>query len=115
MSDCIFCKIINGEIPSTIVYESEHVVAFKDVSPVAPVHLLIVPKKHIPTTMDITGDDEQKVIPQIFAAIKQLAREFNLDKDGFRVVNNCGAHGGQTVNHLHFHLLGGRQLQWPPG
>jgi len=115
MSDCIFCKIIKGEIPSALVYENEHVVAFKDISPVAPIHLLIVPKKHIPTTMDITEEDGTTIIPQIFAAIGHLAKEFNLEQEGFRVVNNCGSYGGQTVNHLHFHLLGGRQLQWPPG
>ena len=115
MTDCIFCKIIKGEIPSTLVYENENVVAFKDISPEAPTHLLIVPKKHIPTTMDITEEDDKTIIPEIFAAIRHLAKEFNLDQEGFRIVNNCGSNGGQTVDHLHFHLLGGRQLQWPPG
>lgn len=115
MPNCIFCKIIDGEIPSTLVYENEHVVAFKDVNPEAPIHLLIVPRKHIPTTLDITEEDGRIIMPQIFAAIGHLTKQFNLEQDGFRIVNNCGSNGGQTVNHLHFHLLGGRQLQWPPG
>ena len=115
MSDCIFCKIIDGEIPSTMVYENEHIVAFKDVNPEAPTHLLIVPRKHIPTTLDITDEDSKVIMPEIFAAIGHLARKFSLEQEGFRIVNNCGSNGGQTVNHLHFHLLGGRQLQWPPG
>ncbi len=115
MSDCIFCKIIKGEIPSELVYENEHVVGFKDINPEAPIHLLIVPKKHISSTMDITDNDKNIIIPEIFAGIQQLAKEFNIEQDGFRVVNNCGNYGGQTVGHLHFHLLGGRELQWPPG
>lgn len=115
MSDCIFCKIIEGEIPSTLVYENEHVIAFKDINPEAPTHLLIVPRKHIPTTMDITEEDGKNIVPEIFSVIRHLAKEFDLEKDGFRIVNNCGSNGGQTVDHLHFHLLGGRQLKWPPG
>jgi len=115
MSNCIFCKIIEGEIPSTLVYENEHVIAFEDINPEAPTHLLIVPKKHIPTTMDVMEEDGKIIIPEIFAAIGHLARQFDLAEEGFRIVNNCGSNGGQTVNHLHFHLLGGRQLQWPPG
>ncbi len=115
MSGCIFCNIIEGKVPSTLVYENEHVIAFKDINPQAPTHLLIVPKKHIPTTMDITKEDRKEVIPEVFAAIEALAKQFDLEQDGFRVVNNCGKNGGQTVDHLHFHLLGGRQLTWPPG
>lgn len=115
MSNCIFCKIIEGEIPSTLVYENEHVIAFEDINPEAPTHLLIVPKKHIPTTMDVMEEDGKIIMPEIFAAIRHLARQFDLAEEGFRIVNNCGSNGGQTVNHLHFHLLGGRQLQWPPG
>lgn len=115
MTDCIFCNIIKGEIPSTLVYENEDVIAFKDLNPQAPTHLLIVPRKHIATTMDITEEDEKSIIPEIFAAIRHLAKEFDLDQGGFRIVNNCGKNGGQTVDHLHFHLLGERQLTWPPG
>lgn len=115
MSDCIFCKIIKGEIPSTLVYENEHVIAFEDINPEAPKHLLIIPRKHIPSTMDITDEDKKVIVPEVFTAIEYLAKKFNLDKDGFRIVNNCGSYGGQTVDHLHFHLLGGRELQWPPG
>ncbi len=115
MSDCIFCNIIKGKIPSTLIYENEHIIAFKDINPQAPIHILIVPRKHIPTTMDITEDDGKTIIPEIFTAIRHLAKQFNLEQDGFRVVNNCGRNGGQTVDHLHFHLLGDRQLIWPPG
>ncbi|HZK57376.1 MAG TPA: histidine triad nucleotide-binding protein [Clostridia bacterium] len=115
MSDCVFCNIVGGKIPTALVYESEHVIAFKDINPQAPVHLLIVPRKHIPTTMDITEEDMKGIIPEIFVAVKHLAEQFDLEQDGFRVVNNCGENGGQTVDHLHFHLLGDRQLTWPPG
>lgn len=115
MSDCIFCKIVKGEIPSEIVYQDDQVVAFKDINPEAPVHLLIVPKKHIPSVVQLSKEDYSGVIPGIFAAINHLAKEFQLDESGFRIVNNCGEQGGQTVNHIHFHLLGGRRMQWPPG
>ncbi|ABW18784.1 histidine triad nucleotide-binding protein [Alkaliphilus oremlandii] len=115
MSDCIFCKIIEGQIPSAKVYEDDHVIAFKDIAPEAPTHLLIVPRKHIPSIVDISEEDSNMILPRIFAAIGHLAKEFNLEQEGFRIVNNCGKNGGQTVDHLHFHLLGGRQLQWPPG
>ena len=115
MSVCVFCNIIEGKIPSVPVYENEHIIAFKDINPQAPTHLLIVPRKHIPTTMDIVEGDMKDIIPEIFAAVKHLAGQFNLEQGGFRVVNNCGKDGGQTVDHLHFHLLGGRQLTWPPG
>ncbi len=115
MSDCIFCKIVKGEIPANIVYENEMVVAFNDISPQAPVHLLIIPKKHISSAVDLNQQDIKEVIPEIFLAITKLAKEFKLEDSGFRIVNNCGREGGQTVDHIHFHLLGGRQLQWPPG
>lgn len=115
LSDCVFCNIIEGKIPSTIIYENEDVIAFKDINPEAPTHLLIVSRKHIPTTMDITEEDGKIIIPQVFAAIQHLAKQFDLDQTGFRIVNNCGKNGGQTVDHIHFHLLGDRQLTWPPG
>ncbi|GAB6084835.1 histidine triad nucleotide-binding protein [Alkaliphilus crotonatoxidans] len=114
MSECIFCKIVEGEIPAKIAFENEQVLAFYDLSPQAPVHLLVIPKKHIASALHLENEDTKTIMPEIFNAITALAKELNL-KDGFRIVNNCGKDGGQTVEHLHFHLLGGRQLQWPPG
>ena len=108
MEDCIFCKIIKGEIPSQKVYEDEDILAFKDINPLAPVHILVIPKKHIETTNDLEQSDEP-TIGRIFTIIKKLAKENNLE-NGYRVVNNCGEDGGQEVKHLHFHLLGGRKL-----
>lgn len=115
MSECIFCKITKGEIPATILYESDKVVAFKDVHPQAPNHLLVIPKKHIASMADATEEDIQEILPEIFKVLKHLAKELGMNEDGYRIVNNCGNLGGQTVQHLHFHLLGGRQMMWPPG
>ncbi len=109
MEDCIFCKIIKGEIPSNKVYEDDEILAFKDINPMAPVHILVIPKKHIESANEITEEDE-KVIGKIFTVIKKLAKDNNLD-NGYRIVNNCGEDGGQAVKHLHFHLLGGRKLK----
>ena len=109
MEDCIFCKIINKEIPSDIVYEDDEIIAFKDIEPVAPVHILIVPKKHIPSVMELT-DGEQLLIGKIYSVAQKLAIKFNVDKNGFRIVTNCGDNAGQTVKHIHFHLLGGKKL-----
>lgn len=107
--NCIFCKIIKGEIPSNKVYEDDEILAFKDINPMAPVHILVIPKKHIESANEITEEDE-KVIGKIFTVIKKLAKDNNLD-NGYRIVNNCGEDGGQAVKHLHFHLLGGRKLK----
>ena len=109
MSDCIFCKIIKGDIPSTNVYKDELVTAFRDINPVAPTHILIVPNKHIDSVNAMTADDEQ-LIGHLFFAAKQIAAQEGLAEDGFRLVINTNAHGGQTVFHIHLHLLGGRQL-----
>lgn len=114
MSDCLFCKIIAGEIPSSKVYEDEYVYAFNDISPEAPVHVLIVPKEHIASANEITAENAS-VISNIFLAAKKIAEEKGIAEGGYRIVNNCGEDGGQTVKHLHFHLLGGRALSWPPG
>ncbi|HHW55085.1 MAG: histidine triad nucleotide-binding protein [bacterium] len=114
MSECIFCRIVAKEIPSEIVYEDDTVLAFKDINPQAPVHLLLIPKRHIPTLLELTEADGE-LLAHIYAVIRQLAREHGLDEKGFRTVVNTGDDGGQTVYHLHFHLLGGRSLQWPPG
>lgn len=108
MSDCLFCKIIAGEIPSEKVYEDDEILAFKDISPMAPVHILIIPKNHI-GGVDEVNEENSAVISKIFVVAAKLAEEFHLD-NGFRVVSNVGDDGGQTVRHLHFHLLGGKKL-----
>lgn len=107
MEDCIFCKIINKEIPSSLVYEDENVVAFNDINPQAPVHIIVVPKKHVANVTEADGE----MIQNIFTAINKIAMEKGIDKSGFRVVTNCGKDAGQTVEHLHFHILAGRKLE----
>ena len=111
--DCVFCKIVKGEIPAKKVYEDDKVLAFWDLNPEAPVHLLLIPKVHIPSAMAVNGENGA-LVAHIFQTAAVLAREQGLEK-GFRIVNNCGEDGGQTVPHLHFHLLGGRAMAWPPG
>lgn len=111
--DCIFCKIVNGEIPSAKVYEDDTVVAFNDLSPQAPVHILIIPKEHIASCDEVT-EENCAVIGHIFAVAAKIAKEKGLT-NGYRIVNNCGDEGGQTVKHLHFHLMGGREFTWPAG
>jgi histidine triad (HIT) family protein len=113
MSDCIFCKIINGDIASKKVYEDDQVMAIHDIAPEAPVHILVMPKKHI-TSIAALKDEELSIIGHIHGVIRDLAKELKLN-DGFRIVINHGELGGQTVDHLHFHLLGGRSMHWPPG
>lgn len=112
-ADCIFCKIAAKEIDSDIVYESDYVVAFPDINPQAPVHVLIIPKKHV-ANLSAIGADDRDLLYEVGEAVKKLAHQYQLE-DGYRLVTNCGADGGQTVNHIHFHLLGGRKLSWPPG
>lgn len=111
--DCLFCKILSGEIPSEKVYEDDKVLAFKDIDPQAPFHVIVIPKKHISSAAEINSENSH-YISAIYEAIAKIAKENNLEK-GFRVVNNCGEDGGQTVNHIHFHLLARRNLAWPPG
>ncbi len=106
--DCIFCKIIKGDIPSGKVYENEKVYAFKDINPQAPVHILVVPKLHI-DSCDMISSENSSYVSAIFEAIPEIAKEAGLD-EGYRVITNCGAHGCQSVKHLHFHILGGKQL-----
>ena len=108
--DCIFCKIIVGEIPSQKVYEDETVYAFKDINPMAPVHVLIVPKQHIASVNEVTAENSA-VIAHIYEVASQLAKELGVAEDGYRIVTNCGKNAGQTVFHLHFHLLGGTPLK----
>jgi len=112
--DCIFCKMVEGEIPTNVVYENDKVFAFRDINPQAPQHILVIPRNHIPTLNDIS-DSDADVLAEIPLAIKAIAKEQGFDEAGFRVVANCNADGGQTVFHVHFHLLAGRSLSWPPG
>lgn len=109
MSDCIFCKIIDHEIPSNVVYEDDDLIAFNDIHPLAAVHILLVPKKHIPTTADLTAEDAA-LIGKVYLVAKKIAEEKGLAENGYRIVNNCKADGGQEVFHIHFHLLGGEKL-----
>ena len=109
MEDCIFCKIIKGEVPSEKVYEDESVVAFKDIEPAAPIHVLVIPKKHIKSLLEVTKEDGE-VISHIYEVINKIAKDMNIEKDGFRVIVNCGKDAGQEVMHLHFHMLAGKKL-----
>ena len=113
MEDCLFCKILAGEIPSTKIYEDDDVYAFADIAPQAPFHAVIVPKIHIASAAEI-DENNSRVVAKIYEAAAKIAKNEKLDK-GFRIVTNCGEDGGQTVGHLHFHLLARRYLQWPPG
>ena len=110
---CLFCKIVAGEIPSKKLYEDDQVYAFYDIDPQAPVHFLVVPKQHIASADELTPENSA-VVAHIFEVAAKLAKELGLT-NGYRIVNNCGEDGGQTVQHLHFHVLGGRSLAWPPG
>ena len=111
---CIFCKIIDGEIPSKKLYEDDKVLAFYDISPGAPVHFLVIPKEHIKSVNEL-NEKNADIVSHIFLVINKLVRELNISETGYRIVNNCGKDGGQTVDHIHFHVLGQRDLKWPPG
>ncbi len=113
--DCLFCKIANGEIPSNFIYEDESVVAFRDINPQAPQHVLIVPRKHIASINAFEVDDKDLAAHILIDVVPKLAKDLKIDESGYRVVINTGDEGGQTVHHLHVHLLGGRSMQWPPG
>ncbi|MEE8638629.1 MAG: histidine triad nucleotide-binding protein [Candidatus Margulisiibacteriota bacterium] len=110
--DCIFCKIIKKEIPSSIIYEDDKVLAFNDISPQAPVHIIVIPKKHVASVAEL---DDMGVVRDLFSMMKVIAEEKGIAKTGYRIVVNHGKDAGQAVPHLHFHLLGGRPLKWPPG
>ena len=114
MKDCLFCKIANKEIDSDIVFENANLVVFKDISPASPVHLLLIPKKHVTSIMEIDRL-EGPVVQEIMQTIKTMASDFKLDEKGFRIVTNMGPYGGQSVDHLHFHIMGQRKFSWPPG
>ena len=111
--DCLFCKIINGDIPCSKVYEDDKVLAFNDIDPQAPIHFLVIPKEHI-KSVDEISDANSDVVAHVFEVIAKIAKELDL-ANGYRVVTNCGEDGGQSVGHLHFHVLGKRSLKWPPG
>lgn len=113
MPDCIFCKIATRQIPSKIVHEDDEIVAFEDVHPQAPVHILVIPKRHIPRLSDTT-DQDSALIGRLVATARRIAGDRGISESGYRVVINCNADGGQTVDHLHLHLLGGRRMGWPP-
>jgi histidine triad (HIT) family protein len=112
--DCIFCRIAAGEIPSRVVLSDDEVFAFEDINPQAPVHVLVIPRKHIPTLNDLTAEDDA-LLGRLHRVAARIARERGVSGPGYRVVLNCNAHAGQSVWHVHLHLLGGRVLQWPPG
>lgn len=112
--DCLFCKILAGDIPADIVYESDTAIVFRDINPQAPTHLLIIPRRHIATINDI-GDADQAIVGGLFSVASTIARKEGIADDGYRVVMNCNAAAGQTVFHIHLHILGGRTLSWPPG
>ncbi len=114
MIDCLFCKIVEGEIPADIIYESDTAIAFRDINPQAPTHVLIIPRKHISTINDISAAD-QELIGTLFMAAKEIAANEGIAESGYRVVMNCNEGAGQSVFHIHLHLLGGRGLGWPPG
>ncbi len=114
MSDCLFCKIVSGDIPGDIVYQDDEIVAFNDINPQAPVHVLVIPRKHIATHNDLTENDTQ-LIGSLLVRIKSMAQNIQALNKGYRIVTNCGSESGQSVFHVHFHLLGGRPMQWPPG
>jgi histidine triad (HIT) family protein len=111
----IFSKIINKEIPADIVFESENILAFKDINPKAPVHILIIPKIEIPKVTDIKGSEHSTLLGEMIDVANKIAKDFGIADDGFRLIFNCGNNGGQDVYHLHLHLLGGRKMNWPPG
>jgi histidine triad (HIT) family protein len=111
---CLFCKIINREIPSDIIYEDDRVLFFNDINPQAPVHILGIPKKHIPKITDISSEDAD-ILGYLLVKSAEMIKTLGLDGKGVRIVNNCGEEAGQSVFHIHFHILGGRVFQWPPG
>lgn len=114
MSDCLFCKFVNGEIQPDTVYEDEELLAFRDISPQAPVHILIIPKRHISTLNDLAGEDEA-LMGRLILTAQKLAKGEGIDELGYRTVINCNKEAGQSVFHIHMHLLGGRSMKWPPG
>ncbi len=114
MNECLFCKMVSGVIPCDKVHENEHVLAFRDIDPKAPTHILIIPKKHI-TTLNEINENDQELLGELLLTAKKIAKDEGIDTSGYRTVFNCNSDGGQTVFHIHMHLLGGRPMAWPPG
>jgi histidine triad (HIT) family protein len=112
--DCLFCKILAGDIPAELIYESDTAVAFRDINPQAPTHVLVIPRKHIATINDIE-DDDAAIVGSLYVAAREIAAAEGIAEDGYRAVMNCNKGAGQSVFHIHLHVLGGRQLNWPPG
>jgi len=112
--DCLFCKILNGDIPADIIYESDSAIAFRDINPQAPTHVLVIPRKHVATINDLSEED-QEIIGSLYLAAKDIARDEGISDEGYRAVMNCNEGAGQSVFHIHLHVLGGRALSWPPG
>jgi histidine triad (HIT) family protein len=115
MTDCLFCQIVAGEIPAQVVKRSPDVLAFRDVDPKAPTHVLVIPTRHVASVGALTGADGERLLGQTLAFAAALARELGLEREGYRIVTNTGKNAGQSVDHLHLHLLGGRKFGWPPG
>lgn len=115
MADCLFCRIVAGEIPAAIVKRSEDAVAFRDIDPRAPTHVLVIPTKHMPAVRDARGPDDEALLGRVLRFAADVASELGLDANGYRIVTNTGKDAGQSVDHLHFHVLGGRKMSWPPG
>jgi histidine triad (HIT) family protein len=115
MADCLFCKIVAGEIPAKIIKRSSDALAFRDIDPRAPTHVLVIPTRHVAAVRDTKGEDGERLLGRLLAFAAELAREEGLDNEGYRIVTNTGRNAGQSVDHLHFHVLGGRKLSWPPG
>ena len=113
MPDCLFCRIASGEIPATVVLESDRTLAFRDINPMAPVHVLVIPKEHYPNLATLAGNE--RLLAEVAAQADEVAKAEGIEQDGYRVVFNTGGHGGQSVFHVHAHVLGGRQLTWPSG
>jgi histidine triad (HIT) family protein len=115
MPECLFCRIVAGEIPAKIVKRSEDALAFPDIDPKAPVHLLVIPTRHVAAVRELKGSDSERLLGKLLGFAAEVASEQGLDKDGYRIVTNTGRNAGQSVDHLHLHVLGGRKLSWPPG
>lgn len=115
MADCLFCRIVAGEIPAQIVRRSENAVAFRDIDPRAPAHVLVIPTRHVPAVRDATGDQGERLLGRLLGFAAEVATDLGLDAGGYRIVTNTGKDSGQSVDHLHFHVLGGRKMTWPPG
>lgn len=115
MADCLFCRIVAGEIPAAIVKRTDDAVAFRDIDPRAPTHVLVIPTRHIPAVRDARGAESERALGRTLAFAAEVAGELGLDAGGYRIVTNTGEDAGQSVDHLHFHVLGGRKFSWPPG